>query len=530
MRDKKVSWILFTIILICDLAAGFYICHIKHIVFGDAISRVANAFYVIYIQPPHLAAIGAVWNPLPSLLELPLMLLWPIYKPIATSGLAGVLMTSVFNAASGVLIFKNAIDFGRSRFVGLILALLYCFNPFVFIYGFNGMTEVPFSFMLLLFTFNFIKWMENENPSHIVSMAVALALAFLIRYEAIPVSICASLIVTIIILKVHRKKLVEEYRLSLKYSLQKAEGKNFVLISPVFYTFLIWVLFCWIIMGDPLYFLNSEYSISAFGRGYAVDPVLKKLIGNSWMTLQYVFLKTRVFLIPLIVIIGYRIIKRQIFKWDFLVLLILILSTNILQFVDLRKGLSAGWWRYFLYPFPFILAWIPYELKKMNSKLFTGLCIVSLIILNVSVGFAWFSNTIAPEEYKDLSFKTLSPKEETQREIAKFINVEIPHATILMDCVWTYNVIMNVTHPENLVVSCSYQFKKAVENPKLYNIDYILVPSNGSDNINQDAINIRYPNLYQKGADWCVLQREFSGLYKLYKVIKRPNKLANGLF
>ena len=78
---------------------------------GDALSRVANAYYVLYIEPPHLASIGFVWNPLPSFLELPFMFLYRFYKPIASSALAGVIITAAFTAGTAVLIYRNCHHF-----------------------------------------------------------------------------------------------------------------------------------------------------------------------------------------------------------------------------------------------------------------------------------------------------------------------------------------------------------------------------------------------------------------------------------
>ena len=40
-------------------------------IMGDAESRVADAWYVFFTRDPHLAAIGFVWNPLPSILVMP---------------------------------------------------------------------------------------------------------------------------------------------------------------------------------------------------------------------------------------------------------------------------------------------------------------------------------------------------------------------------------------------------------------------------------------------------------------------------
>src|ERR1041385_9278526 len=49
------------------IALGSYLALVLHAYHGDAYSRVANAYYVLYSRDPHLAAIGFVWMPLPSL-------------------------------------------------------------------------------------------------------------------------------------------------------------------------------------------------------------------------------------------------------------------------------------------------------------------------------------------------------------------------------------------------------------------------------------------------------------------------------
>src|SRR3954469_15365368 len=53
------------------LTAAVYFVLIRHSIFGDALSRVANAQYVLSSRDPHLASIGFVWNPLPSLVLVP---------------------------------------------------------------------------------------------------------------------------------------------------------------------------------------------------------------------------------------------------------------------------------------------------------------------------------------------------------------------------------------------------------------------------------------------------------------------------
>jgi len=521
--NKVIFWVLFIFIFAVEVVAGYYVWHIKGFVFGDGISRVASAFYVLYIQPPHLAAIGTTWNPLPSFLELPLMLLWPIYKPIASSGLAGVIMTAAFAAGSAALIFKYALEFGRSKLTAICLAFFYCFNPFMFIYGFSGKAEIPFCFMLLWLTFNYTQWLEDEKPSHVVKMAIAMALAFLIRYEIFSITAFLFLSLILIIFTIHRAKLDPERYKSLKYSWQRAEGNSVLLLAPILYAVLAWMLYDWLITGNPLYFLNSTYSNLGFTRSYALNATLSGLRGKPAAILDYIFLCTKFFLIPGIVIVIYRVLRLKLFKWDFLTLVFLIISTLALQFVMLYKGASAGALRYFIYPFAFLIAWFPYEMKKINSKLFTILCVIGLVAADLFLGIAWFEKAAfanVQEEVTDFQFKR-DPVEETQRGIARYIDANLPKAKILMDSTRTYNIILNVKVPQNMVTSSNYIFEKAIKNPRACHIDYVIIPSPVNDLNCQDAVNRAYPKLYTDGASWCELVKEFDGYYRLYQVIKK---------
>jgi hypothetical protein len=527
VKTKILSRTLFFFILLTEVAMGYYACHIKGFVFGDGISRVASAFYVFYIHPPHLAAIGTTWNPLPSFLELPLMLLWPIYKPIASSGLAGVIMTAVFAAGSAVLIYKGTLKLINSHSLGVLLALLYSFNPFMFVYGFSGKAEIPFCFMLLWFTYSFINWIEDSNTYHVAYMAIALALAFLIRYEVLAVSVAAFLGLAIIILTYHRKVLESGSRDSLRYNLQKIEGRGTLLLTPMIYALICWILYDWLITGNPLYFLNSTYSNLGFTRSYAANATLNSLVGNPAATLHYVYRAGHYFFIPLVVILAYRLVKGRLFKWDLAVLLLLIGSTLAQQVYMLFKGLSAGAVRYFIYPLPVITAWFPYEIQRKRSKIYIGLFLSSFLFADVYLGHAWFKSAAfrdIQEEVTDITFSNVkNPAEDLQREVAKYINSNLADSRILMDSVRTYNVILNTNHPGNIVTTCSYDFKAALNNPRKKRIGYILIPSYQNDFNRQDAVNNRYPQLYERGAKWCVLAKEFGQYYRLYRVVGKKN-------
>src|SRR6185437_6394723 len=45
----------------------------------DAVSRMANGYYVLWSRDPHLAAVGFVWSPLQSFADIPVLVFKPLF-------------------------------------------------------------------------------------------------------------------------------------------------------------------------------------------------------------------------------------------------------------------------------------------------------------------------------------------------------------------------------------------------------------------------------------------------------------------
>lgn len=159
MTDRKWSAALFALVFAAAFAVGFVYSHVLGYMHSDAMSRVANAYYVLYSRDPHLAAIGFVWNPLPSLVNLAFLVFCPIVPALASSGLAGVLMSALFAAAAASFLFAAGRSFGLGKGTSLALALLYAFNPLMFYFGFTGLSDAPFNFFILYMTAHFLHWL-----------------------------------------------------------------------------------------------------------------------------------------------------------------------------------------------------------------------------------------------------------------------------------------------------------------------------------------------------------------------------------
>src|SRR5207237_6935909 len=85
---------------------------------GDAFSRVASAYYVLFSREPHLAAIGFVWNPLPSFLELPILVL---LRPLHLALVAGSVLTVLASGANLVLMQRIVRQIGVDGWLCFVL-------------------------------------------------------------------------------------------------------------------------------------------------------------------------------------------------------------------------------------------------------------------------------------------------------------------------------------------------------------------------------------------------------------------------
>ena len=107
----------------------------------DAPSRVANAGFVLESRDPHLSAIGFVWNPLPSLVEVPILQLSRWWPELRTHGLAGVAQSALFMAGAAVIIDRIAVDRGVGVLWRRVSVAAFALQPMIIVYGASGMSE-----------------------------------------------------------------------------------------------------------------------------------------------------------------------------------------------------------------------------------------------------------------------------------------------------------------------------------------------------------------------------------------------------
>lgn len=504
-RIQKLFWLLIGIVFLFEAAYGIYLGCIKGVLLNDAFSRTANAFYVVFVDPPRYASIGLVWNPLPSTLQIPFMYLAKFWRPIASKGISGAINTAFFAALSAGVILKAFNKFKVSNSYALLVTLLYVLNPFVFFYGANGMSETLSYFFIIYSICSITQWMKFGMSKYMLHLGFAMGGLFLTRYEAIPfvVAVAICVILNILFNPNEKQFILEGNKIERYYYI---EGTLILVFLPIVYIIVLWILFNFLISGNPLYFLNSVYSNVSQSSFATIN-------GTYLESMIYVLKRSLPFLPLFITIMAIRLKQMKIMKYDFIALAIFIIIMLSFHYFMLLKGNSYGWLRFFSYSLPICIAWLPYEISEWKSKdsrvakiiIVSCLIVTSFLCLN-----ALNDKDLAKEElYAQLTNESYI--------IADYINTEIPDKIILMDVFTLSGVMLNVNNVGNLVVSSSPDFYNSVKDPLHNGINYILIPDpSGAGSL--DAINIFYKNLYEDGSEWCVEEMKFDG-FKLFRVI-----------
>lgn len=503
--DRALEWRAALVIFVLEAAVGVYLGYFKGVLLGDAVSRTANAFYVLFLEPHRFASMGLVWNPLPSTLQLPFVALAKLWRPFVSRGVGAAILSALFAAWESKILLHIFLECKVGRRYALLAVALFSFHPYIFFYGANGMSEnISFAFSIYIIC-SMTLWMKRGDSKYLIQIAVGFVGLFFTRYESVPFAAAIGVCLIVYILFSKRE---QQYILGQKKSERYfyIEGTMLLVFLPLGYAGLLWVFYNWVISGNPFYFLNSGYSMLAYSAYYSD-------YGDPLHVLSFLWARTWPFLLLLGGVVVLRVLTKRVWKADMLIFLGSSLVLTVFQYLMLMRGSSAGYVRYMCYPLPICMAWLPYELSelqgrwlKWGKRLFAGLLAAS------ALWFCWafqYSEIIRED--------TLLMLPEGSTRMAEYINVHLQDETLLTDAYRAYYILLNLDDLSNVVTSSNDAFEEDLADPVRRGVDYILVPESGSYG-DMDAVNIAYRDLYYHGADWCVEEASF-GEFKLFRVL-----------
>ncbi len=517
---------------------------------GDAVSRMANGFYVLFSRDPHLAAVGFVWNPGTSIADLVPLLFYHLWTPLA-SHMFGASLVSAFCMAGGVYQVRCALaEWGVPAAARLILVAAMALNAMIVYYGGNGMSEGLYLFTLLAACRYLLRWLRNDDLASLVYSAVALGFCYLARNEAVGPAMLGG----VLVIGVGYARRCGERSARLWGAL--TDGVLFEI--PVLTAFVGWAIASYVITGQPFQQFTSLYGTTS----------QIKVAGNAAFHARVMQDVRDVFYLaptlPLLLVVVLLVARK---KRDLGVLAPIAILGGALSF-DLLAYLNNSiqpWFRYFITAIPLEVLLVgglcattpaviraardvppkPADVRHWSFGFFAAaLSLVLLVPTNITTIEGMANPDVGYEEIQHLGFifaKHPSAFEEEARttypaEVAMsdyLAGEHLSNGQVIVDnfsgCI--PQVITMSPNPEIFVIPNDRDFQRTLADPLTFHAHYILdVDPTGDGGLT--APNVVFPNLWKTGDGFTKVTHVFSAKgecpeFRLLKVTGHPNE-ANG--
>ncbi|HKP43516.1 ABC transporter [Mycobacterium sp.] len=545
--DRALKVTAFVATLLVYLAVGYWL-QVRHgFIIGDALSRVASAQSVLFSRDPHLAAIGFIFTPLMALVQLPAIALSPLWPDMAERAFSGSMMSAVFMAGAVVQILTMGTDRGLPRAYSLAITVAFALNPMIIFYGSNGMSEAPFIFFMSWAVRRLILWMTDDDVHHLIAAGgIAMGLAYLTRYDAVACIAAAGLLVGV----------TTYLRAKPAPRIRRALLDLLMVSGPGFAAFVGWAAVSWLITGEAFAQFTSQYGNSAileqsgntaptFGSGLTFAAVCTSLLAPALVPIAAWGLVRRwgkpswqVLLVP-VTIYGAALVFQAYsdasgstfpFLRFYIIAIPLTACLAMLAVPDGQLVISARRGNY-----------APPEPAAPSRARWIAYAPVALAFVVVLPVTAWGmgQQKYAPQEYalgavlapdpnsvsdRKALERRIAATFSTERQIAHYLdNLNLPESSVITDTVYGFAILAASRHPKTFVVPSDPDFTELLNSPTENGIKYLLaVPPTGRGQ--SDALNLRYPTLYETGADIATLQLEIPNdgdnqpTWRLYRV------------
>jgi hypothetical protein len=197
---------------------------------------------------PGIAQLGGVWLPVPQLLEALFSWSGLLYR----TGLAGSAVAMACYVASTVLIYRLIrLYSGPAKAPAVVGAMVFAMNVNVLYQQSTPMDELPFYAFTIGAIYYLVRWADTGKPADVLISSASCMLAALCRYEG---WFLAGIYIVCVVVMARR----------LGYTWRDVRG--LALTNAVFGLGIPaagWLLYSYLIFGNPLYFANGSASSAA---------------------------------------------------------------------------------------------------------------------------------------------------------------------------------------------------------------------------------------------------------------------------
>jgi hypothetical protein len=292
-------------------------------------------------------------------------------------------------------------------------------------------------------------------------------------------------------------------------------------VFPSAVTVLGWGALSWLIVGEPF-----EQFTSAYGNSAQVASV-----GTEGYPLSVVVEHLAVLapLLPLVLVVAAAIAlwRRDPRPLAPLAVFVPPLVFHVLASVG---GYTLGWLRFYVLAVPLLASLCAYvagrrlragspDVERVWSPMRALATTVAIVSLVVSGGITAVSlrdgADLVSEEYQMVkgfanreNFFSLS-RHRAEREVARYLDdLDLKDGSVVVDTWLGWRIVVLSERPEQFVVSSDRDFPAVTADPASSGVAYLLVPQGGFLPA-LDALNRAYPELYENGAHFAPLEREF---------------------
>lgn len=537
--DRRRRVALFAVLATFYFAVGSLLTLRYNLFDPDAPSRVANAGFVLGSRDPHLSAIGFVWNPLPSLVEVPILRLSGWWPELRTHGLAGVAQSALFMAAAAVMVDRIAVDRGVGPRWRRLAVAAFALQPMIVVYGASGMSEAAETFCILWCVRRLMRWSDSDRSADLAGAGLALGVGYLVRYEVVPAAIGAAAFVGVV-----------AARRAGSARLAKALADVAIMLFPIAVTATVWALGGWVVDQELFATLSSRYGNESIVRVTLRERAPRIPAGSG----DWVAIAARMFgMQPFVGIACAAAVFHCARTRKLAALVPVVVIAPVLAFAAWGQSTAAtfGHFRYYLLGIPLVIClalalWDPVSGHVRTRRAGAALLCASVLIgypvtvaasLNQRIGnqplqFGFnsllFPDRLAPEAPDQVRYRRLMVDD---RLLAEYLDgLRLPDGAVLTDTFTAWGVWLSSSRPKQFIITSDFDFKAALNRPWQHGVQYLLV---GNPRVSEaDALTVRYPTLWDDGAEMSRLVYAVRGIngeerFRLYRVTGRP--LSPGL-
>ena len=540
-RRRTEALIVFGLSFAAYFAVAMLLDFKYHSFQGDSIARMANGFYILHSRDPHLAAVGFVWNPLSSIVDVPLLLFNSWLPFMASHNVAGTTMSAIAMAAAAYQLHALLREWGVRFAPRILLTAVFVLNPMVLYFGGNGMSEALYLFCMLAASRYLSRWLWRTDLPSLVYSAIALGFGYLERTEPI----AGAALATPLVLLVAYSRSDGDRRHRIWMALTDA----IIFVIPITTALIAWAAVSYVITGQPFQQITSKYgNATLLANSHQVTRTVHDRLIHE---VQAVTSMAPLLILIAITALVVAIIRRNIGAAGFVLILGGGLGFTLASFL---ANAIFPWYRYYilLVPIEVLLVGsmfaIPTRIdgsraaSRTTSLQGLGAFLLAVALLGPSLfttGKAMTNVSLAPDVIQAAGYfyfpdHPLDPSAYAAKysyaqieTVARYFDsLHLPNGDVVADnangC--TPNVYTNVTNPRIFVIHNDRDFQRTLDDPLTFHAHYLFVGL-ASDS---DAVLGQYPNIATES--WTKLVHTFRfnpGNYcngfRLFRVLAHPN-------